>query len=288
MESLKHGQYLRLSLATWCLVFVAKDIQSCGVLTQFNPKLWLYFLHKLQRGKCEEDKDLTESVLEEELEFEEQELAELLRPAARLLIHDPFIQAQAEELTHLWQKIQGGRVVCCLFTQDVKNTVKSFEGLLRNTGIAYDQRQRLCEQMVEGSQLTEILARNLTTEKLATGSEDPYLHPSPPKVRLCKCGRPGMDSSSSSSAACLGAVDPQLQHFIEVETQKQRFQQLVHQMTELCWEKCMDKPGPKLDSRAEACFVNCVERFIDTSRFIVNQLEQTQKSKPAFSESLSD
>uniref|UniRef100_A0A8C0DEA4 Mitochondrial import inner membrane translocase subunit n=1 Tax=Balaenoptera musculus TaxID=9771 RepID=A0A8C0DEA4_BALMU len=59
-----------------------------------------------------------------------------------------------------------------------------------------------------------------------------------------------MASSSSSSAAGLGLVDPQLQHFTE--------------MTELCWEMCMDKPGPKLDSRAEACFVNCVERFIDT------------------------
>lgn len=86
----------------------------------------------------------------------------------------------------------------------------------------------------------------------------------------------------------LGGADPQLQRFIEVETQKQRFQQLVHQMTELCWEKCMDKPGPKLDSRAETCFVNCVERFIDTSQFILNRLEQTQKSKSAFSESLSD
>ncbi|XP_006764340.1 PREDICTED: mitochondrial import inner membrane translocase subunit Tim8 A [Myotis davidii] len=96
------------------------------------------------------------------------------------------------------------------------------------------------------------------------------------------------EGPSNSSAAGLGSVDPQLQHFIEVETQKQRFQQLVHQMTELCWEKCMDKPGPKLDSRAEACFVNCVERFIDTSQFILNRLEQTQKSKPVFSESLSD
>ncbi|XP_068921340.1 mitochondrial import inner membrane translocase subunit Tim8 A isoform X2 [Petaurus breviceps papuanus] len=42
---------------------------------------------------------------------------------------------------------------------------------------------------------------------------------------------------SSSSVPGLGSVDPQLQHFIEVETQKQRFQQLVHQMTELCWPK---------------------------------------------------
>nr|XP_006137506.1 mitochondrial import inner membrane translocase subunit Tim8 A [Pelodiscus sinensis] len=53
-------------------------------------------------------------------------------------------------------------------------------------------------------------------------------------------------------------------------------------------EKCMDKPGPKLDSRAETCFVNCVERFIDTSQFILNRLEQTQKAKSPFSESLSD
>ena len=53
-------------------------------------------------------------------------------------------------------------------------------------------------------------------------------------------------------------------------------------------EKCMGKPGPKLDSQAEASFVNCVECFNDTSQFILNRLEQTQKSKPVFSESLSD
>ncbi|XP_043546927.1 uncharacterized protein LOC122550232 [Chiloscyllium plagiosum] len=44
-------------------------------------------------------------------------------------------------------------------------------------------------------------------------------------------------------------------------------------------DKCMDKPGPRLDSRTEICFVNCVECFIDTSQFILNQLEQTQKSR---------
>uniref|UniRef100_A0A2K6DRI6 Olduvai domain-containing protein n=1 Tax=Macaca nemestrina TaxID=9545 RepID=A0A2K6DRI6_MACNE len=123
----------------------------------------------LQKYKCEECKDLIESVLEEELQFQERELAELPRPA----IHDPLIQAQAEELTHLRQKIQEGGGVCYLFTQHVKNTVKSFGGLLRNTGIAYYQRQRFCEQMVQGSQLTEILVRKLATGKLATGSEDP-------------------------------------------------------------------------------------------------------------------
>ncbi|XP_070942636.1 NBPF family member NBPF6-like protein [Macaca nemestrina] len=83
---------------------------------------------------------------------------------AEIQIHDPLIQAQAKELTHLQQKIQEGGGVCYLFTQHVKNTVKSFEGLLRNTGIAYYQRQRFCEQMVQGSQLTEVLVRKLATE----------------------------------------------------------------------------------------------------------------------------
>ncbi|AWP11820.1 Mitochondrial import inner membrane translocase subunit Tim8 A isoform 3 [Scophthalmus maximus] len=83
-------------------------------------------------------------------------------------------------------------------------------------------------------------------------------------------------------------ADPRLQQFIEVESQKQRFQQLVHQMTEVCWEKCIDKPGPKMDSRSEMCLVNCVERFIDTSQFILNRLEQTQRSRGSISETMSD
>ncbi|XP_026530531.1 mitochondrial import inner membrane translocase subunit Tim8 A [Notechis scutatus] len=114
------------------------------------------------------------------------------------------------------------------------------------------------------------------------------LHPFSRPRSLSFPAGPGMDPSSVAGDLGAAVNDPQLQHFIEVETQKQRFQQLVHQMTELCWEKCMDKPGPKLDSRAETCFVNCVERFIDTSQFILNRLEQTQKSKSPFSESLSD
>ncbi|XP_072292185.1 mitochondrial import inner membrane translocase subunit Tim8 A [Eucyclogobius newberryi] len=85
-----------------------------------------------------------------------------------------------------------------------------------------------------------------------------------------------------------GTTDPRLQQFIEIESQKQRFQQLVHQMTEVCWEKCVDKPGPKLDSRTEVCFVNCVERFIDTSQFILNRLEQTQRTRGSLSEAMAE
>lgn len=48
----------------------------------------------------------------------------------------------------------------------------------------------------------------------------------------------------AASGAGMGGADPQLQRFIEVETQKQRFQQLVHQMTELCWVRAGGGAGP--------------------------------------------
>ncbi|XP_035308200.1 putative mitochondrial import inner membrane translocase subunit Tim8 A-B [Cricetulus griseus] len=98
-----------------------------------------------------------------------------------------------------------------------------------------------------------------------------------------------MEASWSSPApGGPGAAEPQLQRFVEVEAQRQRAQLLVHHMTELCWEKCVGKPGPRLDGRAEVCLVNCVERFIDTSQFILNRLEQSRRARPVLSESAAD
>lgn len=71
-----------------------------------------------------------------------------------------------------------------------------------------------------------------------------------------------------------GDVDPELQRFLEVESQKARFQSNVHQFADLCWDKCMsDKIGARMDSKTELCFSNCVGRFLDTTEFIVRKLE---------------
>ena len=70
-----------------------------------------------------------------------------------------------------------------------------------------------------------------------------------------------------------GDVDPEMQRFIEAESQKARFQANVHTFTDLCWEKCMpDKMSGKMDSKVEQCIGNCVERFIDVTNFVVNRL----------------
>ena len=53
------------------------------------------------------------------------------------------------------------------------------------------------------------------------------------------------------------------------------FQFLIHALTDKCWELCIDKPSGRLDHSTSNCLTNCVERFIDTTNFIVNRLEKT-------------
>ena len=69
--------------------------------------------------------------------------------------------------------------------------------------------------------------------------------------------------------------DPRLQRFMDAEEQKQKFQQLVHNLNEKCWDICVDKPDKKHDSRTEGCLRNCVERFIDTTNFVVNRMDSS-------------
>uniref|UniRef100_A0A8C5LUV4 Mitochondrial import inner membrane translocase subunit n=1 Tax=Leptobrachium leishanense TaxID=445787 RepID=A0A8C5LUV4_9ANUR len=65
-----------------------------------------------------------------------------------------------------------------------------------------------------------------------------------------------------------------LRRLIAMEQQKAQFTAQVHQFMEVCWEKCLDKPGTKLDSRTESCLTSCVDRFIDTTLSITNRFSQ--------------
>uniref|UniRef100_A0A8C0S0Y2 Olduvai domain-containing protein n=1 Tax=Canis lupus familiaris TaxID=9615 RepID=A0A8C0S0Y2_CANLF len=158
ISSLETNQYLCSQLE--------KNEQNFRDLTErfLTSRATAYILaNQLQKYKNEEYKALIDPMLEEEVQFG-RELAEKMKPSARLGKYDPLIQAQAQELTHLRQRIQEGKGVCYLFIQHTKNTVKSFEGFLRSTDIASYQGQRFCEQLAQGSQLAESLASKLTTE----------------------------------------------------------------------------------------------------------------------------
>uniref|UniRef100_A0A8C9Q770 Olduvai domain-containing protein n=1 Tax=Spermophilus dauricus TaxID=99837 RepID=A0A8C9Q770_SPEDA len=97
----------------------------------------------------------------------EGKLAEELRSASWPGKYDSLIQDQARELSYLRQKIREGRGICYLLTQHAKDTVKSFEDLLRSNDIDYYLGQSFREQLAQGSQLTERLTSKLSTSKLS-------------------------------------------------------------------------------------------------------------------------
>lgn len=67
-------------------------------------------------------------------------------------------------------------------------------------------------------------------------------------------------------------IDPALARQIEVESQKAKFTQNAYQFTDVCWDKCVDKISNRMDRKAETCLTNCVERFLDTTNFVIERL----------------
>ncbi|KAM9130612.1 myomegalin isoform 5-T5 [Pangshura tecta] len=77
--------------------------------------------------------------------------------------YDSLIQAQARELSHLRQKMREGRSMCHLLNQHLRDTVKSFEELLRGTDIDYYMGQSFREHLAQGGQLAERLSSKLSS-----------------------------------------------------------------------------------------------------------------------------
>lgn len=83
-----------------------------------------------------------------------------------------------------------------------------------------------------------------------------------------------MSFGGGSSGGGKPDVDPEMQRFLQMESQKAQMNSRVHSFTDVCWDKCMDKVGTTMDGRTERCLVNCVERFLDTTNFMINRLEK--------------
>ena len=53
-----------------------------------------------------------------------------------------------------------------------------------------------------------------------------------------------------------------------------KINETLQMLTGRCWDLCMGYPSSKLDSRTENCVKNCVQRFLDSSNYVVNKLEK--------------
>ncbi|KAJ3395213.1 Mitochondrial import inner membrane translocase subunit tim8 [Lobulomyces angularis] len=67
--------------------------------------------------------------------------------------------------------------------------------------------------------------------------------------------------------------------FLQQEEKRINFNQIVHQYTDMCWDKCNVKIQNFMDKQDEACMMHCVERFIDTSYYLTSKFEQRKLDK---------
>ncbi|KJA14192.1 hypothetical protein HYPSUDRAFT_133573 [Hypholoma sublateritium FD-334 SS-4] len=73
------------------------------------------------------------------------------------------------------------------------------------------------------------------------------------------------------------ATQKELATFLEREQASAKVQSSVHQLTGICWKNpsgCVTgMPGKSFSSGEQSCLANCVDRFLDSSLFLVKQIE---------------
>uniref|UniRef100_A0A2K6KQ98 Olduvai domain-containing protein n=1 Tax=Rhinopithecus bieti TaxID=61621 RepID=A0A2K6KQ98_RHIBE len=118
----------------------------------------------MKKYKCEDYKDIIESVLRNEQQFSEK-LAEKLRQAEELMEYKTLVHSQARELTQLREKLQEGRDASRSLNQH-------FKALLTPHDLEKSQGQDLREQLAEGCRLAECLVHKLSPENDEDEDED--------------------------------------------------------------------------------------------------------------------
>ncbi|RXK38458.1 mitochondrial import inner membrane translocase subunit TIM8 [Tremella mesenterica] len=73
------------------------------------------------------------------------------------------------------------------------------------------------------------------------------------------------------------ASKKELEDYIDQQQAKAKIQAQVHDLTQRCWNTCVTGGISSKFSRGEAsCLENCVDRFLDSSLYLVKQLEAQQ------------
>uniref|UniRef100_G3RC64 Olduvai domain-containing protein n=1 Tax=Gorilla gorilla gorilla TaxID=9595 RepID=G3RC64_GORGO len=159
MNILEINQELRSQLAESNQQF--RDLKEKFLITQATA----YSLaNQLKKYKCEEYKDIIDSVLRDELQFMEK-LAEKLRQAEELRQYKALVHSQAKELTQLREKLREGRDASRWLNKHLKT-------LLTPDDPDKSQGQDLREQLAEGHRLAEHLVHKLSPENDEDEDED--------------------------------------------------------------------------------------------------------------------
>lgn len=75
---------------------------------------------------------------------------------------DALIQSQARELSHLRQRQREARGLCGVLTQQLADTTKAFEELLRSNDVDFLSARGFREQLAHGAALLERLTARVS------------------------------------------------------------------------------------------------------------------------------
>nr|XP_055209293.1 neuroblastoma breakpoint family member 4 isoform X2 [Gorilla gorilla gorilla] len=138
-----------------------RDLKEKFLITQATA----YSLaNQLKKYKCEEYKDIIDSMLRDELQSMEK-LAEKLRQAEELRQYKALVHSQAKELTQLREKLREGRDASRWLNKHLKT-------LLTPDDPDKSQGQDLREQLAEGHRLAEHLVHKLSPKNDEDEDED--------------------------------------------------------------------------------------------------------------------
>ncbi|XP_025246948.1 neuroblastoma breakpoint family member 4-like [Theropithecus gelada] len=203
MNILEINKELRSQLAESNQQF--RDLKEKFLITQATA----YSLaNQLKKYKCEEYKDIIDSVLRDELQFVEK-LAEKLRQAEELGQYKALVHSQARELTQLREKLQEGRDASRSLNQH-------FKALLAPDDLDKFQGQDLREQLAEGRRLAERLLHKLSPETDEDEDEDEkdeevekvQESPAPREVQMAEGKEVPQDSLEECAVTCSNSHDP--------------------------------------------------------------------------------
>ncbi|KAJ1922523.1 Mitochondrial import inner membrane translocase subunit tim8 [Tieghemiomyces parasiticus] len=84
------------------------------------------------------------------------------------------------------------------------------------------------------------------------------------------------NTHSNSPAATPGGPDKELKEFVEQQEQLANLQNTVRQLTEMCYTPCVPRVDSTLSSSERQCLANCVNRYFDSMRIVVEQMTNMQ------------
>ena len=73
-----------------------------------------------------------------------------------------------------------------------------------------------------------------------------------------------------------GGVDPAMANFLEEEKRKAMFNEVVSKLADVCFDKCVAKPGASLDRYETARLSQCALRYLETGQVIMGRIQRMQ------------